>query len=229
MKNIKKYLIISIIFITIGVVGLIANSLIFNGVSQGNKYATSRGYVFEPEDMMNMMRGDRFLESDLKSYTFDEVKIASEKYLSDLGLKDIKIKEIMEFSNNFYIETVEESTGVGAMELLLDKADGRIFPEFGPNMMWNLKYGMHGQSILDKNNINMKISEEDAINIANNYLTKISQNEAAGNEAQEFYGYFTLDTVNKDGANVGMLSVNGFTGQAWYHKWHGTFIEMKEY
>ena len=229
MKNIKKYLVISIIFLAIGVVGLIANSMIFNGLSQGKGYATSRGYVFEPEDMMNMMRSNGSQESDLKSYTFDEVKIASEKYLSDLGLKDIKIKEIMEFSNNFYIETVEQSTGIGAIELLLDKTDGRIFPEFGPNMMWSLKYGMHGQSILDKNNTNMKISEEDAISIANNYLTKISQNEVAKNEAQQFYAYYTLDTVNKDGIGVGMLSVNGFTGQVWYHKWHGTFIEMKEY
>ena len=229
MKNIKKFLVISIIFLVIGVVGLIANCLIFNGFSQGKGYATSRGYIFEPEDMMNMMRSNGSQEADLKSYTFDEVKKASEKYLSNLGLKDIKIKEIMEFSNNFYIETVEESTKIGAIELLLDKADGRIFPEFGPNMMWNLKYGMHGSLNLDKDKLNMKISEKDAINIANNYLTKISQNEVADNEAQEFYGYYTLDTVNKDGNSVGMLSVNGFTGQVWYHKWHGTFIEMKEY
>jgi hypothetical protein len=229
MKNIKKFLVISIIFLTIGVVGLIADCLIFNGFSQGKGYGTSRGYIFEPEDMMNMMRGNRYQESDLKSYTFDEVKKASEKYLSDLGLKDIEIKEIMEFSNNFYIETVEGSTGIGAIELLLDKADGRIFPEFGPNMMWNLKYGMHGDSNLGKNKLNIKISEKDSISIANNYLTKISQNEVAKNEAQEFYGYYTLDTVNKDGIGVGMLSVNGFTGQVWYHKWHGTFIEMKEY
>jgi hypothetical protein len=229
MKNIKKFLIISIIFLTIGVVGLIANCLIFIVSYQAKGYGTSRGYTYDPEDMMNMMRADISQESDLKSYTFDEVKIASEKYLSDLGLKDIKIKEIMEFSNNFYIETVEESTKIGAIELLLDKADGRIFPEFGPNMMWNLKYGMHGDSNLDKSNLNMKINEEDAVNIANNYLTKVSQNETAKNEAQQFYGYFTLDTVDKNGTGVGMLSVNGFTGQVWYHKWHGTFMEMKEY
>jgi hypothetical protein len=229
MKNIKKFLVISIIFLVIGVVGLIADCIIFNGFYQGKGYGTSRGYIFEPEDMMNMMRANRSQEAELKSYTFDDVKKASEKYLSDSGLKDIKIKEIMEFSNNFYIETVEESTEIGAIELLLDKADGRIFPEFGPNMMWNLKYGMHVNLNLDKDKLNMKISEEEAINIANNYLTKISQNEIAGNEAQQFYGYYTLDTVNKDGTGVGMLSVNGFTGQVWYHKWHGTFIETKEY
>jgi hypothetical protein len=30
----------------------------------------------------------------------------------------------------------------GAMELLVDKSSGAIFPEYGPNMMWNLKYGI---------------------------------------------------------------------------------------
>lgn len=230
MKNIKKFLVISIIFLVIGVVGLIANCLIFNGFSQGKGYATSRGYIFEPEDMMNMMRSNGSQEADLKSYTFDEVKKASEKYLSNLGLKDIKIKEIMEFSNNFYIETVEEDTGFGAMELLFDKTSGAIFPEYGPNMMWNQKYGMM-HSIIGSNQFenNMKIDEAKAIKIANNYLAKLSQNEFAVGEMPKFYGYYTIDTVNKDGTVVGMLSVNGFTGQVWYHNWHGTFMEMKEY
>lgn len=210
-------------------VGLVVDCLIFNGFYKGIGYGTSKGYIFGPEDMMNMMRGNRSLESGLKSYTFDEVKIVSEKYLNDLGLKDVKITEIMEFSNNFYVETVEESTGIGAIELLLDKEDGSIFPEFGPNMMWNLKYGMHGRINFDKSKLNMKINEEQAINIANTYLTKTNQNEIADNEVQEFYSYYTIDTVDKNGAGVGMLSVNGFTGQVWYHSWHGTFIEKIEY
>ena len=35
--------------------------------------------------------------------------------------------------------------------------------------------------------------------------------------------------ISKNGAGVGMLSVDGFTGQVWYHNWHGTFIEKIEY
>lgn len=168
--------------------------------------------------------------NNLKNISFDEVKSSVEKYLNDTGLQNVKIKEIMEFSNNFYIETVEEKTGFGAMELLFDKTSGAIFPEYGPNMMWNQKYGMM-HSIIGSNQFenNMKIDEAKAIKIANNYLAKISQNEFAENESVKFYGYYTIDTVNKDGAVVGMLSVNGFTGQVWYHSWHGTFIEMKEY
>ncbi|MCL5772023.1 MAG: hypothetical protein M1479_07100 [Actinobacteria bacterium] len=178
-----------------------------------------------------MMRGFNYRNQnvDLRNISFDKVKSAAEKYLNDIGLQNVKIKEIMEFSNNFYIETVEEKTGFGAMELLFDKTNGAIFPEYGPNMMWNQKYGMRSMMGNNQFDINMKIDEQKAIELAGSYLAKISQNEFAGDEGQKFYGYYTIDTVNNDGAVVGMLSVNGFTGQVWYHNWHGTFMGMEEY
>ena len=43
------------------------------------------------------------------------------------------------------------------------------------------------------------------------------------------YGYYTIHTVDKDGNILGMLSVNGFSGDVWYHSWHGVFIDMQEY
>ena len=232
MKSTKKFLIVSIILITIGVIGLISEGIISSSSYPFGTFGTGTGYTFRPEDMMNMMRGFNLGQqnNNLKNISFDQVKSSGEKYLNDIGLKNIKIKEIMEFSNNFYIETVEEDTGFGAMELLFDKTSGAIFPEYGPNMMWNQKYGMM-HSIIGSNQFenNMKIDEAKAIKIANNYLAKLSQNEFAVGEMPKFYGYYTIDTVNKDGTVVGMLSVNGFTGQVWYHNWHGTFMEMKEY
>ena len=231
MKNIKKFLIASIILITIGIVGLISGGIIFSLSSPAGTFGTGTGYTFGPGNMMGMMRGfnsgNQYV--DLQNISFDEVKSAGEKYLNDIGLQNIKIKEIMEFSNNFYIETVEEDTGFGAVELLFDKTNGAIFPEYGPNMMWNQKYGMHSGFSGNQSENNMIIDEQKAIELADSYLTKISQDEFAGAEGQKFYGYYTIDTVNKNGAVVGMLSVNGFTGQVWYHNWHGTFIEMVEY
>jgi hypothetical protein len=41
------------------------------------------------------------------------------------------------------------------------------------------------------------------------------------------YGYFTFDVL-RDGRPVGMLSVNAYTGQVWYHGWHGAFVREKE-
>jgi len=33
--------------------------------------------------------------------------------------------------------------------------------------------------------------------------------------------------VLTDGQVSGMLSVNGYTSQVWFHSWHGTFISMQ--
>ena len=231
MKNIKKFLIASIILIIIGAVGLISVCTIFNLSSTAGTVGIGTGYTFGPGSMMGMMKGFNYRNQniDVQNISFDQVKSAAEKYLNDIGLQSVKIKEIMEFSNNFYIETVEEDTGFGAIELLFDKTNGAIFPEYGPNMMWNQKYGMHSSFSGNQYKNNTTIDEEKALELANSYLAKISQDEFAGDEGQKFYGYYTIDTVNKDGTVVGMLSVNGFTGQVWYHNWHGTFIGMEEY
>ena len=47
----------------------------------------------------------------------------------------------------------------------------------------------------------------------------------ADEHADPFYGYYTLH-VNRDGQTVGMLSVNGYTGQVFPHTWHGKLLEM---
>ena len=231
MKNAKRFLIASIILIAVGILGLLIQSIILNFATYPESNISSSANFSKPQGMMGMMRGFNFRQQniDLKNINFDEVKIAAEKYLISIDLKNAKVKEIMEFSNNFYIETIEEDTGFGAIELLLDKTNGGIYPEYGPNMMWNQKYGMHSKFGLYQNDNNMNIGDEKAINIANSYLTTTNNNEFAGDEAEKFYGYYTIDTVDKNGATVGMLSINGFTGQVWYHSWHGTFIEMKEY
>jgi len=44
-------------------------------------------------------------------------------------------------------------------------------------------------------------------------------------EADTFYGYYTFHIL-RDGEIVGMLGVNGYTGQVWLHHWHGEFIAM---
>ena len=76
-------------------------------------------------------------------YSMDDAFSISERYLASLNKPDLDIGEIMEFEQNFYVVYYEKSTEIGAFEMLIDKGTGRIFPEYGPNMMWNTKYG-HG-------------------------------------------------------------------------------------
>ncbi len=39
-----------------------------------------------------------------------------------------------------------------------------------------------------------------------------------------FYGYYTIEVLN-NGNTYSMISVNGYTGQVWYHTWHGDFLQ----
>src|SRR4030043_421257 len=72
---------------------------------------------------------------------FEQAKALANQYLTGAS-SALKIKEIMEFANNFYVRVEEKSTGINAFELLVDRYTGRVMPEPGPNMMWNTKYGM---------------------------------------------------------------------------------------
>jgi hypothetical protein len=181
---------------------------------------------------------------DVKPISTDEAVARVEKYLESWGNPDLKLVEVMEFSNNFYAEVEETDTGNHAFELLVNKYTGQIFPEPGPNMMWNLKYGHMGGGMMGMMGgpwregsrrykpqdpaEPMKVKPDAAIAKAQKYLDSLYPGLKADKKVDRFYGYYTIHTL-KDGKVRGMLSVNGYTGEVWYHTWHGSFVGMKEY
>jgi hypothetical protein len=183
-------------------------------------------------------------QSPSSAVTMDQAKAIAEQYLTSTQNPNLAITEIMEFQYNFYIIYYEKDTGRGAFELLIWKqaspmgmmgggmmgaAVGTITPEFGPNMMWKSKYSYIGGMMGTANEVPsvMTISQSQAEQYAQTYLNQKSDN-AKTEMSTEFYGYYTFDfTVN--GKIVGMLSINGNTGQAWYHSWHGDFIQEVEF
>ena len=62
---------------------------------------------------------------------------------------------------------------------------------------------------------------------AQQYLTSNQPTTTTGNVAT-FYGYYTIEVLN-NGTPYGMLSVNGYSSEVWYHTWHGQFVRMVEY
>ncbi|MEM4311036.1 MAG: hypothetical protein QXX95_01425 [Nitrososphaerales archaeon] len=156
--------------------------------------------------------------------SIDKVKEKLESYLNSLE-GNFALHEIMEFQNNFYAIVVEKDTGIGAFELLVHPYTGFIMPEPGPNMMWNIKYGMHnmmGYTITTTMNIDSEQAKKLALTYLQQYFSNVEVEEPI-----QFYGYYTLD-FKVSGETYGMLSVNGYTGQVWYHSWHGKFIQELE-
>jgi hypothetical protein len=160
--------------------------------------------------------------------TIEEAHEAVERYLASQGFDDLEVVEVMEFEYNFYAIAREHDTGIGAMELLLDKETGLVGPEMGPNMMWNARYGMHGQgSMMSGSSRANAISGEEAATIAQRWLDANRPGVTVREHADPFYGYYTFHT-REDGEIEGMLSVHGSTGRVWYHTWHGDFVQMIE-
>ena len=176
--------------------------------------------------------------------TIDQAKAAAEKYIQPLNIQGLETGEVMIFDNNAYVIVKESDTGLGAFELLVDPVSQIAYPEYGPNMMWNLKYGslnhggmMGGQGMMSDWNYQaapsanvsaeMTVTAEQAIQYAQQYLDANYAGATAATDPAQFYGYYTLD-FEKDGQIVGMLSVNGYNGQIFLHTWHGTFIEEAE-
>jgi hypothetical protein len=151
----------------------------------------------------------------------------AKNYLTSIGNPDLVVKQVEEYTANFYVQVNEKSTGNGAFELLINKYTGSIYPEMGPNMMWNTKYGMMRGGILGgifgTPTTAMTVTKVQATTNAQQYLNTYLAGTATG-DVTTFYGYYTIEVLS-GGTTYGMLSINGYTGQVWVHTWHGTFIQ----
>ena len=161
-------------------------------------------------------------------------------YLTRLRNPDLALHEVEEYQNNFYATYVEKSTGIFAFQMLIWKPgsfwtggmmgngmmSGIVMPEVGPNLMWNTKYSVMGGMMGIYRQVsasNMTITPAQAKTIAQQYLDSSFNGKSAG-DVDTFYGYYNVDVLS-GGTTFGMLSVNGYSGQVWYHSWHGAYIQ----
>jgi hypothetical protein len=179
--------------------------------------------------------------------SIDAANTAFQTYIDRTGNSDLALDEVMQFQWNYYAVVKEQSTGLGAFELLADPLTGAVFPEMGPNMMWNTKYSpmstfgggmmggmggfapggmMSGTWGPTSPSTNPTVTADQAQLIAQQWLDQYRPSSAT-ETPDSFYGYYTLH-ITKAGQTTGMLSVNAYTGQVWFHTWHGNFVASNE-
>ncbi len=151
----------------------------------------------------------------------DDAKAIAGEYLASMNNPDLEIDEFEEYSHNFYVSLIEKSTGRGAIEIIIDRYSGSLQTE-PQSMMWNGKYGMMGQS----QTAEIAVTSEQALKTAQDFLDIVYPGTEAG-EIVAYYGYYTIMTT-LEGEHYGMLSVNGYSGEVWYHTWHGMFLSEVE-
>lgn len=211
------------------------------------------------DGMMGMMMGGQYGSgmmanfgdlTDVDPLSIEEVETAVTNYLSSRNDENLSLGEIMIFDNHAYAQIIDETTETGAFEVLVDPVTGNVFPEPGPNMMWNTQYGMMagsssgmmggqlGSGMMGGSpsgnmmgsfgyapNAEFNITAEEAVGTAQSYLDAYLPGKTADEHADTFPGYYTLHVL-EDGETIGMLSVNAYTGQVFLHQWHGNLIEM---
>lgn len=226
----------------------------------GNFFNGEDGFAGMMGGFAGMMGGGMMVNSNNPFYTapqpltLDEASAVLNTYLVDLNDNNLTYKDMMVFDNHTYAQIVEKDSGTGVMEVLVDPTTKIVYPEMGPNMMWNQKYGMmsgygrygmmggmmgmmggfnNGMMGNDFNFGNpdspaeLTVTPKEVVTAAQTYLDTnfATAGLTADDHADPFYGYYTLH-VNRDGETVGMLSVNGFTGAVWPHTWHGQLLTM---
>jgi len=273
MKNITKALFgLGLIIVVVGIFGMTLGTNINPKVAVNSNYYSAQQTTMWNDDSYSGMMGRRSNIYNNENYSNVEkldveiLEARVEDYLDKFD-ETLEISDIFIFTDtDYYYSIVEKDTGMGAMELLVNPYTGNVYQEYGPNMMWNLKYGMMGNQntngyggMMRNQNINRYDGMTNNQNQSEQWCDfydsdsyvfdgEIGVNELSFNEAfeygekfldgqadgyslddsyHEFYGYFTFHVMDKDGT-VGMLSVNSFTGEVWFHDWHGELVEIIE-
>jgi hypothetical protein len=204
-----------------------------SGMMGGQGYGPGGGMVgggWGPGGMMGAWSTTTGQVQPLAS--IDDAKAAFQRYIDATGQSNLALDEVMQFQWNYYAIVKDTSAGNGAFELLANPQTGAVFPEMGPNMMWNTQYspmaggfGMMGGRFQQPTGA-PTVSADQAQQIAQQWLDK-NQSGSTTEAADIFPGYYTLH-ITRDGQVTGMLSVNAYTGAVWYHTWHGAFVSSTE-
>ncbi len=174
--------------------------------------------------------------------TMDEVSAVLKDYLASLNDSNLDYRDIMLFDNHAYAQIIGKDSGVGVLEVLVDYKSKTVYPEMGPNMMWNQQYGMMGGGMMggmmrkfglggQKANptAELPVTPAQAIEAAQSFLDTnfAGAKLTTATEAKHMAGYYTID-IDRDGQPAGMLSVNGYTGAVWPHTWHGHLLQESD-
>ena len=169
----------------------------------------------------------------------DAIDIAG-RFMNSLGNSALALAEVEEWEFNYYVVVKEAGpSNYKAFQLIIDKWTGFVMPEPGPSMMWNQKYGGMMNSMTDgmpghmnrrdrkKTEPTFTVTPEAAASNANQFLRERFRRALVVESVPDvFFGFYNFDVYDAvTGAKYGMLSVNGSSGQVWYHTWHGNFIQ----
>jgi len=183
----------------------------------GMMYNQSGNYSYWYGIMGNMMMGNMMAlyHPESKPITQDVAMKNMENFSRQYG-SNTEIDDVMAFSSNYYGVVKDTASGQDIAEILVDRYSGSTYPEPGPNMMWNTRYGA-GSVQAGNSSYDLAGAQKLAVEFLIDYLPG-----AQIQESHKMLGYYTFDFGRNE--TESMLSVNAYTGQIWVHTWHGSYL-----
>jgi hypothetical protein len=133
-------------------------------------------------------------------------------YASSCSTK-VQIEGVIPFANDYYARLVA-SDGTRIGEVIADRFTGVVYPEPGPAMMWNSRYGIGGTAATGSAKYDESAAKQVATTFLAGYFPGVSVLDG-----QAFPGYYTF--TYGQGTPTGLLSVDAATGNVWVHVWEG--------
>jgi len=122
--------------------GMMGNGQFRSSMMEDSQFSDMMGMMMSGGMMGTGMMGGYGNLTDVEPLSIEEAETAVADYLATLNNDDLVLGEIMIFDNHAYAQILDETSGKGAFEVLVDPVTQNVFPEPGPNMMWNTEYGM---------------------------------------------------------------------------------------
>ncbi len=90
-------------------------------------------------------------------------------------------------------------------------------PCAGLGMSGAMMPGMMAQGTTGTGQLELTVTAEEALTLATEYLATTLPDTQTGDSATQFWGGYAVPVL-RDGKQVGMLFVDGFSGQVWSHR-----------
>ena len=182
--------------------------------------------------------------------TPNDAAAIAQNYLNQVGNPNLAVKNVQEYTNMYFVQIVEKDTGLGAFELAVNKYTGAVVPMQAPTIMWDTKYGVTGVNgmmgylatgysgyggmmgnggmmnwLRGTPTTAMSMTSSQAQANAQQYLNTYYPGTTVGTTTT-YYGFYTMQVVGSNGNIVGMIGVNGATGQVMDYSWCGAFMRQ---
>jgi len=203
-----------------------------HGMMGFNNYGSQNGYSGMMNNYNQFMNdygpgvNNRNYSPDNINMSRNEVIEISQTLVSERYGDRFEIVEMVVYSNSpYYLIVRENNQKEAAFGLMFDPVRKVVYPEYGPNMMWNRNYGMGFMMGWNERTNRSQIDREEALENARNFASDNSLR--VRDNGYQFSGYYSFYVENEN-QPVGLVSVNAYSGEVWAHNWHGNLIEIIE-